>query len=221
MRTGVLLLLLLPTVACAQETPPPVQRTAESYLIALSTTGDDTGRELLLGGVTMDARLAAVDSWRIVRRNYAKKETGSLKTANTLMADLDKAGRRTLADLLKKGGNGEDMAVVELTKEEATRLLAPTKERNDAFLKTLPLLAYVARVGKEVYWHPKNPIRPLLQQAGTDGTYNLDVYHFTVETTEGPRKQTRQWPLRIVRFTTSGGLDTGWKVLPASDWSPD
>lgn len=52
----------------------------------------------------MDARLAAVDSWRIVRRNYAKKETGSLKTANTLMADLDKAGRRTLADLLKKGG---------------------------------------------------------------------------------------------------------------------
>jgi hypothetical protein len=221
MRTAVLLFLLLPAAACAQETPPPVQRTAESYLTALTATGDDAGRELLLGGVTLDARLAAVDTWRIVRRDYSKKETGSLKTANALMADLDKAGRRTLADLLKKGGSSDDMAVVELTKEEATRLLAPMKQRNDAFLKTLPLLAYVARVGKEVYWHPKNPVRPLLQQAGTDGTYSLDVYHFTVETTEGPRKQARQWPLRIVRLTTSNGLDTGWKVLPASDWSPD
>jgi hypothetical protein len=221
MRTAVLLVLVLPAVACAQETPPPVQRTAESYLNALSATGDDAGREILLGGVTLDARLAAVDNWRIVRRDYVKKETGSLKTANALMADLDKAGRRTLAELLKKGGSGDDMAVVELTKEEAGRLLAPTKQRNEAFLTTLPLLAYVARVGKEVYWHPKNPVRPLLQKAGTDGTYSLDVYHFTVETTEGPRKETRQWPLRIVRLTTSGGMDTGWKVLPASDWSPD
>jgi hypothetical protein len=221
MRTAALLLLVLPTVACAQETPPPVQRAAEAYLTALSATGDDTGRELLLGGVTLDARLAAVDNWRIVHRDYVKKETGSLKTANTLVADLDKAGRRTLAALLKSGGSSDDVAVVELTKEEASRLLAPMKQRNEAFLTTLPLLAYVARVGKEVYWHPKNPIRPLLQQAGTDGTYSLDVYHFTVETTEGPRKETRQWPLRIVRFTTSGGLDTGWKVLPASDWSPE
>jgi hypothetical protein len=221
MRTAVLLVLLLPAVACAQETPPPVQRTAESYLNALSANGDDAGRELLLGGVTLDARLAAVDSWRIVRRDYVKKESGSLKTATALMADLDKAGRRTLTELLKKGGKGDDVGVVELTREEAARLLAPTKQRNEAFLTTLPLLAYVARVGREVYWHPKNPVRPLLQQAGTDGSYSLDVYHFTVETTEGPRKETRQWPLRIVRFTTSGGLDTGWKVLPASDWSPD
>lgn len=221
MRTAVLLVLVLPAVACAQETPPPVQRTAESYLNALSATGDDAGRELLLGGVTLDARLAAVDNWRIVRRDYVKKETGSLKTANALMADLDKAGRRTLAGLLKKGDGGDDMAVVELTKEEAGRLVAPTKQRNEAFLTTLPLLAYVARVGREVYWHPKNPVRALLQKAGTEGTYSLDVYHFTVETTEGPRKETRQWPLRVVRFTTSGGLDTGWKVLPASDWSPD
>ncbi len=113
------------------------------------------------------------------------------------------------------------MTVVELTRDEAARLLAPTKERTEAFKKTLPLLAYVARVGREVYWHPKNPVRPLLQQAGTDGSYTLDVYHFTVETTDGPRKQARQWPLRIVRLTTTAGLDTGWKVLPASDWSPD
>jgi hypothetical protein len=198
-----------------------VQRTAESYLNALSSTGDDAGRELLLGGVTLDARLAAVDTWRIVSRDYAKKETGGLKTATTLMTDLDKAGRRSLAELLKKGGGGDDMAVVELTKDEASRLLAPTRERTEAFKKTLPLLAYVARVGREVYWHPKNPVRALLLKAGTDGTYNLDVYHFTIETTEGPRKEGHQWPLRIVRMTTSAGLDTGWKVLPASEWSPD
>jgi hypothetical protein len=221
MRTALLLCLAFPAISCAQETPPPVQRTAESYLKALGSTGDDAGRELLLGGVTLDARLAAVDSWRIVSRDYVEKETGSLKTATALMAELDKAGRRSLSELLKKGGAGDDMAVVELTKDEATRLLAPTRERTEAFKKTLPVLAHVARVGREVYWHPKNPVRPLLQQAGTDGTYSLELFHFTVETTEGPRKEARQWPLRIVRFTTSSGLDTGWKVLPASDWSPD
>jgi hypothetical protein len=221
MRMAFLVCLVFPAVACAQDIPAPVQRAAETYLKALSATGDDAGRELLLGGVTMDARLTGVDTFRIVSRDYVQKETGSLKTATSLMADLDKAGRRSLTELLKKGGGGDDMAVVELTRDEATRLLAPTKERNEAFLKSLPVLAHVARVGKEVYWHPKNPVRPLLQQAGTSGTYDLELYHFTVESTEGPRKEARRWPLRIVRFTTSSGLDTGWKVLPASDWSPD
>jgi len=215
--------LLLPAGACAQQTPAPVQKTAEGYLNALSATADDAGRALLLGGVTLDARLTSVDSWRIVSRDYAKQETGTLKTASTLMADLDKAGRRSLAELLKKTSppGGDEVAVVELTKDDATHLLAPTRERTETFKKTLPLLAYVARVGREVYWHPKNPIRPLLQQAGTDGNYTLDVYHFTVETTDGPRQESRRWPLRIVRMTTSAGLDTGWKVLPASDWSPE
>jgi hypothetical protein len=222
MRTAFLLCFAFPAVACAQDTPLPVQRTAASYLNALSAMGDDAGREHLLGGVTLDARLAAVDTWRIVSRDYVKKETGGLKTAATLMADLDKAGRRSLAELLKKGGGGgEDMGVVEVTRDEASHLLAPTLQRTETFKKTLPLLAYIARVGREVYWHPKNPVRPLLQQAGTEGTYNLDVYHFTIESTEGPRKEAHRWPLRIVRLTTSGGLDTGWKVLPASDWSPD
>ena len=92
MPRAALLCLLVPTVACAQDTPPPVQKAAESYLTALSTTGDDAGRSLLLGGVTLDARLSSVDSWKIVSRDYAKKETGALKTAATLMAELDKAG---------------------------------------------------------------------------------------------------------------------------------
>jgi len=25
----------------------------------------------------------------------------------------------------------------------------------------------------------------------------------------------------VLRFTTSKGLDTGWKILPASDWNGD
>ena len=212
---------LLPALACAQETPPDVQRVAQSYLDALVATGDDAGREQLLGGVTLDARLATVDSWRIVTRESVQKESGSLKTATTLIADLDKAGRRSLTELLKKGSGADDLSVVELTKDEAARLLAPTRERSQAFKATLPLLAYVARVNRELYWHPKNPIRPLLQKAGADGTYTLELYRFRVETVEGPRKQPRQWPLRILRFATSAGLDTGWKVLPASDWSPD
>jgi hypothetical protein len=221
MRALLLVCTLLPALACAQETPPDVQRVAQSYLDALVATGDDAGREQLLGGVTLDARLAAVDSWRIVTRESVQKESGSLKTATMLIAELDKAGRRSLTELLKKGSGADDMTVVELTKDEAARLLAPTKERSQAFKATLPLLAYVARVNREIYWHPKNPIRPLLQKAGTDGTYSLELYRFRVETVEGPRKQPRQWPLRVLRFTTSAGLDTGWKVLPASDWSPD
>ena len=43
----------------------------------------------------------------------------------------------------------------------------------------------------------------------------------TIESLEGPRKEVRRWPLRVLRFTTSRGLDTGWKILPASDWNGD
>ncbi len=123
MRRPALLCLLVPAVACAQDTPAPVQKAAESYLKALTSTGDDAGRELLLGGVTLDARLTSVDSWRIVSRDYVKQETGALKTAATLMSDLDKAGRRSLAELLKKtgGSGGDELTVVELTRDEATR----------------------------------------------------------------------------------------------------
>ena len=41
-----------------------------------------------------------------------------------------------------------------------------------------------------------------------------------VESKEGPRQQSRKWPLRVVRFH-SDAVDTGWKILPASDWNGD
>ena len=212
--------LLVSLGAAAQE--DPVHQVARAYLEALVGAGDDAARETLLGGVTMNASIATIGSWKIVAEDPVRKETASLQTASQLMTDLDKSGRSTLAALLNSSGAvSNDIQVRELSEAEANRLLAPTKERASRFFRTLPVLAYVARVSKPVYWHPKNPIRPLLVQAGSDGTYSLEVYRMTIESLEGPRKEVRRWPLRVLRFTTSKGLDTGWKILPASDWNGD
>ena len=212
--------LLVSLGAAAQE--DPVHQVARAYLDALTGTGDDSARETLLGGVTMNASIANIGSWRIVAEDPVRKETASLQTASQLMAALDRSGRSTLAALLNQSGAvSNDMEVRELSEAEANKLLAPTKDRASRFFRTLPVLAYIARVSKSVYWHPKNPIRPLLAQAGTDGTYSLEVHRMTIESLEGPRKEVRRWPLRVLRFTTSRGLDTGWKILPASDWNGD
>jgi len=198
--------------AGAQE--DPVHQTARAYLDALTGAGDDAARDTLLGGVTMNASIASIGSWRIIAEDPVRKESGALQTAGQLVA--------TLANLLNQAGAvGNDVEVRELSEAEANRLLAPTRDRASRFVRTLPVLAYVARVSKPVYWHPKNPIRPLLVQAGSDGTYSLEVYRMTIESLEGPRKEVRRWPLRVLRFTTSRGLDTGWKILPASDWNGD
>jgi hypothetical protein len=215
-----LLPLLVSLSAAAQE--DPVHQVARAYLDALTGAGDDAARESLLGGVTMNASIATIGSWRIIAEDPVRKETGALQTAAQLMTDLDKAGRVTLANLLNQSGAlSNDIQVRELSEAEANKLLAPTRERASRFVRTLPVLAYIARVSKPVYWHPKNPIRPLLAQAGTDGNYSLEVHRMTIESLEGPRKEVRRWPLRVLRFTTSRGLDTGWKILPASDWNGD
>ena len=212
--------LLVSLGAAAQE--DPVHQVARAYLEALVGAGDDAARDTLLGGVTMNASIATIGSWRIIAEDPIRKETASLQTASQLMAELDRAGRSTLAALLNQSGAvSNDMEVRELSEAEANKLLAPTKDRASRFFRTLPVLAYIARVSKSVYWHPKNPIRPLLAQAGSDGTYSLEVHRLTIESLEGPRKEVRRWPLRVLRFTTSRGLDTGWKILPASDWNGD
>ncbi len=215
-----LLTLLVSLGAAAQE--DAVHQVARSYLDALTGTGDDAARESLLGGVTMNASIATIGSWRIIAEDPVRRETAQLLIAAEMMTDLDKAGRATLASLLNQSGAlGNELQVRELSEAEANKLLAPTRERASRFNRALPVFAYIARVSKPVYWHPKNPIRPLLAQAGTDGTYTLEVHRMTIESLEGPRKEVRRWPLRILRFTTSRGLDTGWKILPASDWNGD
>jgi len=63
-------------------------------------------------------------------------------------------------------------------------------------------------------------VRALLAKAGERGKYSLQLQRFKIESREGPRQVARAWPLRVLRFRTDG-LDTGWRILPASDWSPD
>ncbi len=216
----VLLLGILALPALAAPPKDEAQDVAESYLKAISSEGDEAGRDLLLGGATLNAKLFTLENWRIVEREPARVEQGDLAVARKLMADLDKAGRQALAKIVTAASGPDGLSMTEVSQEEAARLLAPTRERAKAFVAKFPWLAYVARVGKEVYWHPKNPLRPVLEQAGTSGRFTLEFHLFKIETKEGPRQVPRVWPLRVLRLRTDK-LDTGWKVLPASDWNAE
>lgn len=223
MRVAALIgLVLVPAVsfAGAPEYPPEVMKVAEAYLDALSGKGDENGRDLLLGGATMNAQLFILENWRVKEKEKPRIEEGELATAQRLIGELDKAGRAALTKLMSGDAVGDDLQVTEVSQEEATKLMAPTRERAQKLLQKFPVLAYATRVGKEVYWHPKNPMRPLLARAGDSGTFKLELYLFKIETVEGPRRVPRVWPLRVLRFRT-GKLDTGWRVLPASDWNAE
>ncbi len=216
---GAALFFLLSVPALADDAGD-AKKVAETYLNALTGSGDEAGKDLLLGGVTMNAQLFTLDNWEL-KKLEVKHEEGDIVHAVGLMNDLDKAGRKTLTKLLGAERVGDDLQVTEVSKADAEKLLKPTLEKTLAFQKAHPELAYVARVGKEVYWHPKNPMRPLLAKAGSQGgKYVLDRYTWTVLTKEGPAKTAREWPLRVLRFRV-GKLDTGWKVLPASDWNAE
>jgi hypothetical protein len=214
------LLLALLSVPAFAEDDAEAKKVAETYLNALTGKGDEAGKELLLGGVTMNAQLFILDNWTFKSKDPVRKEEADLGHAVQMMVDLDKAGRKALTKLMGAEAVGDDLKVTEVSPEEATKLLGPTKEKALAFQKAHPVMAYALRVGKEVYWHPKNPMRPLLQKSGNSGKYNLEVHRWTVLSKEGPAKQPREWPLRVIRFRT-GKVDTGWKILPASDWNID
>ncbi len=196
------------------------KKAAETYLNALTGKGDEAGKDLLLGGVTMNAQLFALDNWELKSKDPVKREEADIGHAVGMMTDLDKAGRKALTELMGAESVGDELKMVEVSKEEAEKLLAPTREKAAALLKAHPVLGYALRVGKEVYWHPKNPMRPLLAKAGTSGKYSLEIHRWTVLSKEGPAKTPREWPLRVVRFK-AGKVDTGWKVLPASDWNAE
>jgi len=196
------------------------KKVAETYLNALTGTGDEAGKDLLLGGATMNAQLFSLENWSFKSKDPVKKEEGDLAHAVQMMNDLDKAGRTALTKLMGVEAVGDDLKVTEVSQTEATKLLAPTRERVAAFQKSHAVLSYVLRTGKEVYWHPKNPMRAVLAKAGTQGKYTIEVHRWTIGTTEGPAKTPREWPLRVVRFK-SQKLDTGWKILPASDWNAE
>ncbi len=210
------LLFALPALAQDDE----AKKAAETYLNALTGKGDEAGKDLLLGGVTMNAQLFSLENWELKAKDPVKKEEADVGHAVGMMTDLDKAGRKALTKMMGAESVGDELKMVEVSKEEAEKLLAPTREKAAALLKAHPVLAYALRVGKEVYWHPKNPMRPLLAKAGTSGKYSLEIHRWTVLSKEGPAKTPREWPIRVVRFK-AGKVDTGWKVLPASDWNAE
>jgi hypothetical protein len=198
------------------------RKIAEAYLKALAGEGDDSARDTLFGGATLNARLEVLANWKMVEREPWNSETGELSDVATNIDNLDKEGRAALAKLMG-GGPGEDpdgLAMQELDAAQAAQLQGPTKARAAAFQKTHPVFAKVARVDKEVYWHPKNPVRKLLADSGGKGRYQLDFIRFRIETLEGRDKKSRKWPLRLIRLRTDK-LDTGWRVLPAADWNAE
>jgi hypothetical protein len=197
------------------------KRVAEAYLRATTGEGAESGRELLLGGVSMDAGIFNLENGQILSLDPIRRETGSLSSVHKLMSMLDTSAQKASQAALKgTGAGGDDLTMVELSKEDAEKLMRPTHSAAKKLLATHPVLAYALRVGKKVYWHPRNPMRPVLTKAGTAGQYSLEIYRFLIGSAEGPRMVARQWGLKVVRFK-GGGLDTGWKVLPASDWEPD
>lgn len=212
-------LAILAVPALAQDDSEP-KKVAETYLNALTGTGDEAGKDLLLGGVTMNAQLFSLENWNFKSKDPVKKEEGDLAHAVQMMNDLDKAGRTALTKLMGVEAVGDDLKMTEVSQAEATKLLAPTRERVAAFQKAHAVLSYALRTGKEVYWHPKNPMRAVLAKAGDKGKYSIEVHRWVVLSKEGPAKQAREWPLRVLRFR-SGKIDTGWKILPASDWNAE
>jgi hypothetical protein len=219
-RTALLLSLSLATLAQAQ-VPSDPHEVAVSYLDALVGKGDDAARATLLGGVTMTAEMFSLENWKILSEDPVRTESGDLADVKKRIAALDKAGRGALGSMINTGTEGaaDDIQTASLSQEDAARLLAPTRAKAKSFLKAHPVFAHwFARVGKEVYWHPQNPIRPLLAKAPDAGKYTVTVHRYTVLSKEGPRQVPRKWPLRVVRFQ-AGPVDTGWKVLPASDWN--
>ncbi len=197
------------------------KKVAVTYLNALTGNGDEAGKDLLLGGVTMNAQLFNLENWQFGEKDAVKKEEGDLAHAVQMMNDLDKASRSALTKLLGIEQVGDDLKMTEVSQADAAKLLGPTQGKALAFEKAHKVLAHDAlRVGKEVYWHPKNPMRAVLAKAGTTGKYSIEIHRWQILTVEGAAKTTRTWPMRVMRFK-SVKVDTGWKVIPASDWNAE
>lgn len=204
------------------ETQDPARAVAETYLKAISGQANDLGLDLLLGGATLTARIFLIENWKIVGREKHQREEGALQEVQKAMRSVDTAGRDAMAKMMRGDARADPdgLTALEITEVEASRLLDPTRVKAKRLADAFPVFSYVARVDKQVFWHPRNPVRKLLADAGRSGTYALDFDLFWVETVEGrgDSLRTRKWPLRVVRFKSSL-VDTGLKVLPASDWN--
>ncbi len=194
------------------------KKLAEAYLAALGGKGNDSVREMHLNGLTFMAQTVTYDSVKIISRDTPQKEQGDLGEASKMISEIDKAGRKAL-DKMAGGGSEEEPTVGEIDAEKAKKLMAPAQALLDKLGKKYPVFARVARTDKPLYWHPKNPVRPLLDSTKKKGKYDLELHRFQIESKDG--RKTKQWGLKIIRFKVDDGFDTGWKILPAADWNPD
>jgi hypothetical protein len=219
MRTISLMVFVCAQLAFA-DAEADAKAVAVRYLNALTGSGSEADKGLLLGGSTMNAQLFAIENWEFKKKDPGYKGEGDLAQAVRLVADIDKTGKGALDKLMKKESATDDLTMTEISQADATKLLKPTKAKMQALEKSHRALAYAMRTSKELYWHPKNPMRAVLKEAGATGSYAIEVFHWTIVSKEGPRKTPREWPLRVLRFT-AGSVDTGWKVMPASDWNAE
>lgn len=207
-----------PVKKAAAKEDPALQKIATEYLAALQSTDTADGKEHLLGGVTIDAKNAHVLNASVVKKSAIRSEIGSLADVSSLMRDLDAAGFKMLGQ--ETAANEPSSAPSAVDLPQALELLKKTRELRQAMLKKFPVLSDVVRVDRALYWHTKNPMRPVLKQAGREGSYEVHHATYTIESKDDAKSAARQWPLRFVRFK-SGSVDTGWKVLPASEWDPE
>jgi hypothetical protein len=190
------------------------RKIAEAYLKALEGKGDDSARNYLLGGVTLTASDFTIPNWRIAKRDAVRTESKDVDGAIKMMRELEKKGAEALNTVVV----AEDSSL-SLSQEQANKLLEPTRKQAQKFIEAYPLFSYVARVGKDVFWHPENPWLKEVKKLDKGGTYTLELHRFHIEEKDSAGN-TRIWPLRVLRVTTKN-YDSGWKILPASDWDPN
>lgn len=210
------LLLVSPAQQAAEDDAP--KKVAIAYLKALDGSGKESGRELLLGGLTLTAEEVGIPNWKIQDR-VVQREEHDVQGAVEMMKALDKSGAKALTNVMALAeGGGDDMAMASVSQEQANKMMVPTQLASQAFKERYPVFSYCARAGKEVYWHPANPWRDVVKKLGSSGRYVLEFHRFNVlEKVDG---KSRVWPLRVLRIK-SESYDSGWKILPASDWDPD
>ncbi len=201
------------TVEGAGELDQP-RKVAEAYLKALEGKGDDAARNYLLGGATLTANDFTIPNWKILRRDAPRVEEKDVDGAVKMMRDLEKKGAEALNNVVV----AEDSSI-SLNQEQANKLLEPTRKQAQKFIESYPLFSYVARVGKDVFWHPENPWLKEVKKLDKGGTYKLELHRFQIEEKDSSG-DVRVWPLRVLRATTKN-YDSGWKILPASDWDPN
>jgi hypothetical protein len=209
------LLFAVPTFADKKADMP--RKIAVSYLKALDGTGNQKAREFLLGGLTLTAEEVGIPQWKL-RDRVVQVEELDVQGAVQMMKALDKSGAKALNDIMNVAENTGEFGMASVDEATANKMMIPTQKAAKAFKAKYPVFAYCARAGKEIYWHPANPWREVIKQLGNRGKYKLEFHRFNVEENDGGKK--RVWPLRVLRIT-AGDYDSGWKILPASDWDPD